>query len=285
MKAGLWVTVLTLLLAGCAGAPDPASRLATAQALAAGRALSALQLQTRSFTLAAWAGAAGSAQDGLLSVYIEGDGLAWLSSQTPSNDPTPVDPLALRLAVAQPGGAVAYLARPCQYKGAADARCSQRYWTGERFAEAVIDASDQALDQLKARAGARRLLLVGYSGGGAVAALLAQRRNDVAGLATVAGNLDPNGWTRLHRVSPLLGSLDPMTARHALSRLPQWHWVGSADRNMPATLAQGFSLALPQAQVVVLDGFDHRCCWAERWPVLIGPVVRQIEQTRTAAPH
>jgi hypothetical protein len=33
-------------------------------------------------------------------VYIEGDGSAWLNSQFPSEDPTPSNPMALRLAVA-----------------------------------------------------------------------------------------------------------------------------------------------------------------------------------------
>jgi len=39
---------------------------------------------------------------------------AWLAVPRPSQDPTPVDPLALRLALVQPTGNAAYLARPCQ---------------------------------------------------------------------------------------------------------------------------------------------------------------------------
>lgn len=42
---------------------------------------------------------------GPLFVYIEGDGLAYLDARTPSTDPTPADPLALRLAAADPGPA------------------------------------------------------------------------------------------------------------------------------------------------------------------------------------
>jgi hypothetical protein len=45
--------------------------------------------------------------------YQSGDGLAWLSSDVPSSDPTPLDPLALRLALAKPARNAAYLARPC----------------------------------------------------------------------------------------------------------------------------------------------------------------------------
>lgn len=34
-----------------------------------------------------------------LTIHIEGDGLAWINSSTPSSDPTPTNPLALRLAL------------------------------------------------------------------------------------------------------------------------------------------------------------------------------------------
>ena len=47
---------------------------------------------------------------------------------------------------------------------------------GPEFYAAYFDAIDRALDQLKARQEARALVLVGYSGGGAVAALLAARQ-------------------------------------------------------------------------------------------------------------
>ena len=52
---------------------------------------------------------------GPLFVYVEGDGLACLDARTPSSDPTPADPVALRLAAADPGAAVLYIGRPCQF--------------------------------------------------------------------------------------------------------------------------------------------------------------------------
>nr|WP_213881386.1 alpha/beta fold hydrolase [Pseudomonas sp. dw_358] len=262
-----------LSLTACAGVPEHAVRQQTADSLARQAGWQPVSLGTRTFNLAAWASPSRGA---LLTVYIEGDGLAWITAQSPSDDPTPLDPVGLRMAVAQPTGAVAYLARPCQYSGLSDARCQQGYWTGERFSEPVITASNDAIDQLKQRVGARRVLLVGYSGGGAVATLLAQRRHDVVALVTVAGNVDPVGWTHLHRVTPLAGSLDPMAARERLTHLPQWHFVGSRDSNMPASLAQGFVQGQPAARVVVVDGFEHHCCWARDWPKLVAPVLRAV---------
>ena len=60
----------------------------------------------------------GYAKDGPgndLVVYIEGDGSAWISHRVPSDDPTPKDPLAFRLAVMDPAPKVLYLGRPCQF--------------------------------------------------------------------------------------------------------------------------------------------------------------------------
>ena len=96
-------------------------------------------------------------------------------------DPTPVNPLALQLALRDPSGAAVYLARPCQFVAAPDKReCARAYWTEQRFSPAVIAASLEAISQLKQRYGAQRLVLVGYSGGGAVASLVAAQRGDVA---------------------------------------------------------------------------------------------------------
>ena len=85
-----------------------------------------------------------------------------------------------------------------------------RYWTTHRFAPEVIRASDLALDRLKTLFGAQRLVLVGYSGGAAVALLVAARRHDMGQIITVAGNLDHQAWTHYHHVQALSGSLNPV---------------------------------------------------------------------------
>jgi dienelactone hydrolase len=260
------------LAAACAApAPGAPERRALADRLAAERGWRAETLPAGSFDLVAYVPREW-APSGALTVYIEGDGHAFASPSRPSSDPTPRDPLALRLALAQPQGNAAYLARPCQYVGAVERRCAQRYWTEQRFAPEVIEASDRALDALKARAGASRLTLVGYSGGGAVAALLAARRSDVGRLITVAGNLDPQAWTAHHRVSPLAGSLSPLDSLEALARVPQLHFAGGRDDVVPPALVEGYAQRFAPAQrprVELEPGFDHRCCWVERWPELL----------------
>lgn len=252
-------------MAACTAFPSPDERHRYASSLAQGQHWQALQLQAGVFRLQAYATPARSE---VLTLYLEGDGFAWINAHRPSPDPTPLDPLALRLALAQPSGNAAYLGRPCQYLGDDIATCHKRYWTDARFSEEVVHSLDQAADQLKARAGAQRLVLAGYSGGGTLALLLAARREDVVRVITVAGNLDPAAWTHHHRITPLQHSLNPATLRQRLASVEQIHLLGEQDRVVPPHLAEAFIAGYPpghRAQIRVLPGYDHRCCWAQDW--------------------
>ncbi len=208
-----------------------------------------------------------------LTVYIEGDGARWITAYRPPHDPTPLQPLVLLLAEQDPSAAVAYLARPCQYLAAQSlADCSQQYWSQRRFAAEVVQAMDGALDALKQQSGAEQLRLVGYSGGGVIAALLAQRRTDVRGLITLAAPLALADWTDLQGLSPLTGSLDPSAS---VVRLPQaLHYAGAEDEQVPAAVVELF-VASHGGHIQVLEGFDHRCCWVKQWSRLLArmPVV------------
>jgi pimeloyl-ACP methyl ester carboxylesterase len=256
------------MLAACAAVPDLAARRLTAERQLDGLGWRAERVDTGRIELQAWhppdfGGA-------VLTVYIEGDGFAWQTPTRPSTDPTPIDPVALKLAIAHPSRQVAYLARPCQYVGPRN--CSSHDWTDGRFSEASIAASDNAVDRLKLKAGAAHLILVGYSGGGAVASLLATRRDDVIRLVTIAGNLDHRAWTTLHRIDPLVTSLNPADRIDTLARIPQLHFVGGRDRIIPPQLVASFVARFPEnrrPQVVVEPEFDHHCCWVEAWPRLL----------------
>ncbi|AZS82585.1 alpha/beta hydrolase [Achromobacter spanius] len=260
-----------VLASGCATPPTPAKRAHHADALAAAHGWSALTLEAAGFSLRAYVPPPPAAQTGWLTVYIEGDGLAWLTPSQVSPDPTPIDPVGLRLALAQPEGQAAYLARPCQFTGAHRSPCSPALWTTRRFAPEAVAATNQALDALQRRLGPRGLVLVGYSGGAAIAALAAARRHDVVALLSVAGNLDPNAWVRLHGLSPLTGSLDPATETDRLIRLAQYHFAGASDTVIPPALAHGYAARYPATRrptVESVPGMTHAYCWAEQWPTL-----------------
>lgn len=204
-----------------------------------------------------------------LTIYIEGDGRAWIDTYRPSRDPTPRHSLALGLAVHDPAQNVAYLARPCQFTGGLRARnCNPGLWTHARFGQDVVEAMDRAVTQLKHEAMAPRLTLVGYSGGGTVAALIAARRDDVDLLVTVAGLLDVAAWTRSEGLTPLDGSLDPIDFTALLRSVPQMHFVGARDVTVPPANIRAYLAALghgAKVALVTIQNYNHSCCWAETW--------------------
>ena len=267
------VLLMVLAVASCAG---PAARRDSADALAAAAGLMPGSVPAGPFELAVWQR---PVRAPALTLYIEGDGLAWLDRAHPSPDPTPVEPVALRLAALDPAPAVAVLARPCQYRGAAvqpQPLCGDpRWWTERRFTAATLAAVDQAASILKERAGAGHLHLVGFSGGGALAALLAARRDDVASLRTVAGNLEPAWVNRLHGVETPPGTLSPAAQAGRLARVPQIHFSGLRDRVVPPGIAVDFAGALGAAggspSCIALERVEagHTGGWAAAWPTLV----------------
>lgn len=227
-------------------------------------------INTQHFTLIAFL--APVIHSDTLSIYIEGDGLAWLTRTQASPNPTPTNPVALKLALLNKQGNVAYLARPCQYTNAAEAyNCNPHYWTDGRFAPEVITSMDQAIEALKQKTQARTIRLIGFSGGGSVAALVAARRNDVSYLVTLAGNLDHTAWTQHHGVSPLSDSINPVNIAADLRNTRQIHFSGSLDKVIPHSTTAHYRSVFTHsdsARFIVIPNTRHNCCWSAVWPEL-----------------
>lgn len=202
----------------------------------------------------------------LLTVAIEGDGAAWFNPRWPPADPTPEYSQAAALAEALPGS-VAYLARPCQFEPVPP--CRLEHWTTRRFAPELVAALDGALDRLKREAGATRLRLVGHSGGGVMAVLLAHRRQDVVAVVTLMAPLDLAEWVQQEGLTPLIGEgpeqLPPLS-------IPQRHVAGGKDRIVPAAIVRRY-VGEKGGQYVEWRKADHAC-----WPV--ADAVRLIEEMR-----
>jgi pimeloyl-ACP methyl ester carboxylesterase len=202
-----------------------------------------------------------------LTVYIEGDGAPWGSVNTPPGDPTPPNPVSLILATRDPRRPLVYIARPCQFLDQVKlSACSPKYWTSARFSIEVVAAFDQVVDKTKAAYHATRIRLVGFSGGGVIAALIAARRDDIESLVTVAAPLDVAAWSTFHQITPLNDSLDPMNFIPALSSVKQLHLLGEKDRIVSPTYARNLQARMPFAKFVLTPGYTHDCCWAESWP-------------------
>jgi hypothetical protein len=225
MKLGLFV-LLIIFLSGCGvNVPSPAQRKAYADKLV-GNKFKARVFHTKEFEIFSYEGNLSGCKKAY--VYIEGDGLAWITSDTVSSDPTPLNPEALKMALQNQNKCVIYLARPCQY--VRDKKCGYEYWTDARFSKEVIKSYQEVLNKLKSEYGIRSFVLIGYSGGGAIAVILTAYRKDVALVVTVAGNLDIEKWCKIHYLTPLKNSLNPADFTDMLENKKQIHLIGGKDR-------------------------------------------------------
>lgn len=267
MRFKVFLVAALLLISACAH-EDPRRH---AQDLATRAGLIRSEIQTRDFLLVAYSRIAEPRQP--VHAYFEGDGLAWLSRNRLSDDPTPHRATGLALAAADPAPNVVYLARPCQYIDLRAHPCDPVWWSGKRFAEEVVRSENEALDMLMRGASMQPVHLVGYSGGAAIAVLVAARRQDVASIRTVAGNLDSEAVNRFHGVSPMPDSLNPIDVAPALAPVPQIHFVSDGDTVVPPSIAIRFAAAAPGcAHVVSVVGPSHESGWAARWAALLARI-------------
>jgi dienelactone hydrolase len=208
-----------------------------------------------------------------LIAYIEGDGRAWITRIRQSSDPTPIDPVALRLAEQDPAPNVLYIARPCQFPSVTGQQdCEARYWGAARYSATVVEAIATVIADVARRTNSRAIELIGYSGGGVLATLIAARHPAMR-VITVGANLDLAFWSELQAVSPLTQSLDPADEVEQLNAVPQIVMAGGRDDIVPAAVAQHYLARFPtdhRPQLILEPLFSHECCWVERWPELLG---------------
>jgi hypothetical protein len=203
-----------------------------------------------------------------LHVYVEHDGTPWATPTEPAADPTPSNPLMLRLMAEDPA-AVLYLGRPCYFGTAAAKPCEALWWTHWRYSGRVVASMDAALAAfLRRHAEFDAIELYGFSGGGVVATLMAARLPQARRLVTVAAPLDLGSWTRLHGYTPLTGSIDPLTEPPLRAGIAQLHVAGANDRVVPGFVVKPFVERQVAAEFRELAGFDHYCCWERAWPAL-----------------
>ncbi|WP_373331824.1 alpha/beta fold hydrolase [Thiopseudomonas alkaliphila] len=202
----------------------------------------------------------------ILRIYLEGDGRAWINRSQPSLDPTPRHLLIAQLAMQDPLPSI-YLARPCQF--IKHDNCRIELWTHARFSQEVLTSLSLALDQLRSEFKNDRFELVGYSGGGTLALLLAAQRTDITQVQTIAGNLSPRLWAKQHNLTPLSLSLDPLDYAEQLKNIKQRHFVGALDSNTsPELFKQYIEQLIPRStciERITVANADHKNGWEHAW--------------------
>ncbi len=213
-------------------------------------------------------------------VVIEGDGALWRNGQPP-RDPTPRKPIGPTVIPVLPADdARLWLARPCQYlTPSAHETCDSRYWTTDRFAAPVLAAYNTLIDLY---ASGRQIVLIGFSGGGVLAADLALARADTAGLITLAAPLDLAAWTAHHGVPPLSATVPSGKRLHDLANLdaPALYLFGARDTVVPPAMLSRTRRLLPGDAVKIVPGARHSDNWAQILRPHLAGVVPPTPATR-----
>lgn len=202
-------------------------------------------------------------------IYIEGDGTPFAGRNRISNDPTPKNPMMLDLATKDPRINVVYIARPCQYTPMEmNPACNKLYWTDKRMSEDSVFAMNDAIKKI---AGDNPVDLVGFSGGGGMAVLIAVKNKNVRTILTIAGNLDHVEFNKYHNVRPMIGSLNPIDFAKDISNIPQLHVSGGRDTIVPAFITDKF-VERSNSNCVnreIIPNASHQRHWNSYWSYII----------------
>jgi len=254
-------------LAGCADHAARSERIATENGLTRHRLIG------DGFAHVAYSSSRGQRPAAPLHVYLSGDGSPWINGTRIATDPTPRNPVALRLMALDPSPSL-YLGRPCYHGLANSIGCDAAAWTSGRYSEQVVASMTAALEAFVRDNGYADVVLIGYSGGGVLAWLLASRIPQTQLLVTVAANLDIDAWTRLHGYTSLQDSLNPAALAPLPPRIRQLHLVGTSDTNVPPSLVRTALEGAGEQVIVATKPTDHRCCWEKLWPGILQDIRR-----------
>jgi pimeloyl-ACP methyl ester carboxylesterase len=273
-----WASLLALGVAGCAVNPPILHPFGGTVQVVGGAAFP--------ISVVRWVGPAALDSDlKEVVVVLEGDGQAFTPHGRPSPNPTPRNAVGLELAAAASAThPTLYSARPGQWGTAA--AFTPADWTARRFSTALVNAQVQVIaaemDTFSAPP-----VLVGYSGGAAIARAVAQAYpSQVAGLISVAGNVLPDATNAKHGFAPF-ANLHP--ALGAPMRFPAGVPVllvqGRGDKIIP-TLTPSEIPPGPCVALLTLDATHAKLKngqpWASAWPK-IWAAFEQVRQRCYAA--
>ncbi len=203
----------------------------------------------------------------IVHIYIEGDGVPFINHHYISSDPTPAKPLMLRLMSLDTMPSL-YVGRPCYFGLSREPGCTNQFWTLHRYSEPVVASMASVIHSMISSN--QKLHLIGHSGGGALAVLLAERLgNDAQGnvvqVTTIAGNLNTYLWSNRHGYTPLYGSLNPSDRKPLPQHIKQVHIAGGRDDNIEADIIRHYVDSQISAEFWLYEEQKHACCWENIW--------------------
>jgi len=213
-----------------------------------------------------------------LHIYIEGDGTPFVNQgRMVAADPTSSSPVMLELMLNDDTRS-AYVGRPCYDGIVSENGCDPVFWTHARYSNEVVMSMVAVVEKLKQQLNSKNIVLLGHSGGGALAVLMAPHIADTKGVVTLAGNLDIESWAREHAYTPLEGSMNPATQDVLPKAIVQHHYLGSDDRTIKQQDVRAFVQRQLAASFYQIDGIDHSCCWNKYWFNILNTLNDQINK-------
>ncbi len=206
--------------------------------------------------------------------YIEGDGAAFSGRYRISHNPTPRRQMFIDLAAMDDRPNVVYIARPCQYTPMTlNPTCKMQYWTDKRMSDDSVKSINEVINKINNK---HKFSLMGFSGGGGIAVLIAARNNMVKDITTIAANLDHVAFTTLHNVTPMIGSLNPIDYTEQIKNIPQLHISGGKDTIIPPFIADKFVQKSSSNCVKqkIYENISHTNGWKRVWEYIYTRPVR-----------
>lgn len=252
----VYLVLIPLMLAGCA---TPAQRF---EAVATDYGFIAKTIAGQPFQHRIYAKLPGKqTAPNDLHVYLDGDGSPW------KQDPTSRNPLILSLMVQDPTASM-LLGRPCYHELNASAICNDTFWTSKRYSAEIVNSMTVALNNWLKKYPAKKVTLIGYSGGGTLAVLMAAKIPAVQTVLTFAANLDVEAWAQEYNSHGLTDSLNPIKQKKLPDRIRQIHLAGADDDVVPASIVKSYA-DRQHAEYQLFPEFDHQCCWEEVWQKIL----------------
>jgi hypothetical protein len=203
-----------------------------------------------------------------LHVYLDGDGTPWERNRWVSVDPSARNPLILRLMIQDTMPSI-LLGRPCYYGLNNSPGCESKYWTSHRYSKEIIHSMSLVLNTWLEKHKFSQIVLIGYSGGGSIAILMANKVKKTAKVVTLAANLDVTAWSEFHGYSTLKNSLNPSEEVKLKNKIMQFHFAGADDDIVPPFIIKAYADNQNNAKYYKFIGKDHTCCWEQEWSKIL----------------
>lgn len=269
MKKFACIIFLTsIFLSGCSTTHDVASRVKHSQDIATQNNFQMRLVKGGEFTLTTYQRITASHLPFVF--YIEGDGhLA--DGGVNSDNPTPVNPMSLKLATMDKRPNIVYIARPCQYTPLEmNPKCISDYWLDKRMGQEVVNSINEVINTIN---NGQKFSLVGFSGGGGLTILIAAQNSNVKDIITIASNLDTAKFDKYHNNRGyLVKSLNPINYAKQVNNIPQLHLSGMDDKRVPPFIAELYVKASNSTYVKqqIIPNVSHAKGWDKVWSKILG---------------